>query len=111
MSELEKEMQESHCGFPCQLLALRRTRAGTSPTDKWRRGLYWPRELLEKEFRAIIESQKSTYPRLHEKTDWLLFGDTKEYQKSGKTFHVFHKATEGAQSGHPGPSLGTLRQS
>jgi 5-methylcytosine-specific restriction endonuclease McrA len=99
ITKLEEEMEEKGCTFPCQLLALRREQAGTSPIEKWGRKLYWPRELLEKEFRAILEVQKAKYPLLQEKADWLLFGDTKEYKCSDQVFHVFHKATEGRDPG------------
>lgn len=100
ITKLEKEMEEKGCPFPCQLLALRQQETGTSPTEKWGRKLYWPRELLEKEFRAILEAQKATYPLLQEKADWLLFGDTKKYQtKDGQIYYVFHKATEGRNPG------------
>jgi hypothetical protein len=99
ITKLEKEMQDKGCAFPCRLLALRQKEAGASPTEKWGRALYWPRELLEKEFRAILDAQKTTYPLLQEKADWLLFGDTKPYQHNGQVFHVFHKATEGRNPG------------
>ena len=99
ITKLEKEMEEKGCPFPCHLLALRQREAGTSPTEKWGRKLYWPRELLEKEFRAILEAQKAQYPLLQEKANWLLFGDTKEYQHNDQVFHVFHKATEGRNPG------------
>lgn len=100
LSKLRSEMAESGCTFPCQLLALRQQQMGASPTEKWGRKLYWPRELLEQEFRAILEAQKTAYPLLQEKADWLLFGDTKSYQtKDGQLFHVFHKANEGRNPG------------
>jgi 5-methylcytosine-specific restriction endonuclease McrA len=100
ITKLQKELRENNCTFPCQLLALRQEQAGASPTEKWGRKLYWPRELLEQEFRAILEAQKEIYPLLQEKADWLLFGDTKKYQtKDGQLFHVFHKATEGRNPG------------
>jgi hypothetical protein len=99
ISELEREMETTHCTYPCQLLLQRRQAVGRSPQEHWARKLYWPRDLLEKEFRAILEAQKSRYPLLHEKADWLLFGDTKEYKKGSDIFHVFHKATEGRNPG------------
>ncbi len=99
ITKLEKEMGKEGCIFPCQLLALRHEQAGASPTEKWGRKLYWPRELLEKEFRAILDAQTVKYPLLKEKADWLLFGDTKAYEHSGQVFHVFHKATKGRNPG------------
>ena len=42
--------------------------AGISPTEKWGRKLYWPRELLEQEFRAVLELQKAKYPLLKRKS-------------------------------------------
>ncbi len=95
ISELEREMDSTRCTYPCQLLSHRREEKGTSPQDHWARKIYWPRDLLEKEFRAIIEAQKSRYPQLCEKADWLLFGNTEER----RGFHVYFKSTEGRNPG------------
>lgn len=95
ISELEEEMKSTHSIYPCQLLSHRKKEIGNSPQSHWARKIYWPRDLLEKEFRAIIAAQKSRYPLLEKKADWLLFGDTKEHHG----FHVFFKATEGRNPG------------
>lgn len=83
--------------LPCQYLASRRNEIGNSPTDKWARRIYWPRELLEKEFRGIIEAQTKHFPNLAEKADWLLYGDAVRVTKNGKTFRVFFDS-EGARN-------------
>lgn len=92
--EIQKEMAEANCQFPCQLLIKRRERAGPSPKEKWGRQIYWPRTLLEGEFRAILKAQENNFPRLAEKAYWLLFGDTQTKTKNGQTYHIFFKNTE-----------------
>ena len=75
--------------------ALRRSGAGKSPTAHWGRKIYWPRDLLEKEFRAIAVAQSKHFPKLTEKMDWLLHGDTQEV----KGHHVFFKNSEARNPG------------
>jgi 5-methylcytosine-specific restriction endonuclease McrA len=76
---------------PCELLAHRRTAAGISPDKHWSRHTYWPRDLIEGEFRAIAQAQKSAHPNLTEKIEWLLYGDTDTVEKHGRSFRVYDK--------------------
>lgn len=100
IKEKVKELREKLDGMlPCQFLARRRQEIGASPRENWARKIYWPRELLEQEFRAILEAQKGHFSKLAEKADWLLYGDTTPKRKNGETFHVFFKA---AGSRNPG---------
>jgi hypothetical protein len=94
IKEKIKELREKVGGLlPCQFLAKRRDEAGRSPIEKWARKIYWPRELLEQEFRSIVEAQREHFPTLAEKADWLLYGDTQPKHRNGKTYHVFFNAT------------------
>lgn len=92
---IRKTMEEKGCALPCELLDQRRKEAGKSPTAKWGRKIYWPRELLEKEFRTLVESQSAKYPELRTAGDWLLYGDCKEV----KGARVYFKSTEGRNPG------------
>jgi hypothetical protein len=89
---LRKELAGRH---PCQYLAAERARVGKSPLDKWARKIYWPREALEAEFRAIVAAQAKRHPALAEKVDWLLYGETHEV----KNHHVYFKTTEARNPG------------
>lgn len=94
IKEKIKELREKIGGLlPCQFLAKRRAEVGRSPVENWARKIYWPRELLEQEFRKIVEAQRKHFPALAEKADWLLYGDTQPKRRNGKTYHVFFNAT------------------
>lgn len=96
IKEKIKELREKLGGLlPCQFLAKRREEVGRSPTENWARKIYWPRELLEQEFRAIAKAQESDFPKLATSTEKLLFGDTREV----KGFHVFFNASESRNPG------------
>jgi hypothetical protein len=104
---------------PCQFLAEERVRVGNSPTDKWARKIYWPREVLQKEFEAIAEAQKENFPVLADKAGWLLYGDSQLKKKGEETFHVFFKTTKAHNPGvmglrwprfdNRGPALDSLQ--
>ena len=108
MSALREEMKREACEFPCQLLKKREKKKLAQRRE------VWPRDLLEAEFDAVIKAQRESYPKLAEKADWLLFGDTREV----KNHHVFFKATQGRNPGvlglrwprfdNRGPSLDSL---
>ena len=93
---MQAQLGDKH---PCQLLSERRTEVGKSPTETWARKIYWPREVLQKEFVAIAAAQKKSFPQLAEKADWLLYGDSQSKEKNGETFHVFFKTTEARNPG------------
>src|ERR1700744_552101 len=62
IKEAVKEITDKLAGkHPCQFLADEKARAGKSPTINWARKIYWPREVLQKEFAAIVESQKHNF--------------------------------------------------
>lgn len=115
VAEIREKMTAQGCEHPCQYLARSRTEAGKSPTAHWGRKIYWPRDLLEKEFRAIAAAQSKHFPKLAEKADWLLFGDTREV----KGHHVFFKNNEARNPGvlglrwprfeNRGPAVDSLR--
>jgi len=120
IKEAVKEMVAKLGGkHPCQFLSERRAEIGKSPTENWARKIYWPREVLQKEFEAIAEAQKTNYPKLAEKSDWLLYGDSQSKEKNGETFHVFFKTTEARNPGvlglrwprfdNRGPALDSLQ--
>lgn len=120
IKEAVKEMKAKLGGkHPCQFLAEEKARVGISPTDHWARKIYWPREVLQKEFIAIVTSQKKNFPLLAEKSDWLLYGDSQPKGKNGETFHVFFKTTEAQNPGvmglrwprfdNRGPALDSLQ--
>jgi hypothetical protein len=112
---IRKEMDEKKCQFPCQLLEVRRKDAGKSPAKAWGRKIYWPREMLREEFEAIAKAQQETFPKLAQKAEWLLYGDTNEI----KGYHVFFKTTEARNPGvlglrwprfdNRGPALDSLQ--
>ncbi len=116
---IRKELDETKCQFPCQLLDVRRKKAGQSPTKEWGRKIYWPRELLEKELRGIAAAQKERFPELADKTDWLLYGDSQAQLKGEETYHVFFKASQARNPGvlglrwprfdNRGPALDSLQ--
>lgn len=99
VAEIRKKMADANCQYPCQFLAKRHEEVGKSPTEKWVRKIYWPRELLENEFRAILKAQEKTFPKLAGKADWLLYGDTQIKNRHERTYHVFFKSTEGRNPG------------
>ncbi|HTB82416.1 MAG TPA: HNH endonuclease domain-containing protein [Candidatus Sulfotelmatobacter sp.] len=116
IKEAVKEITVKLAGkHPCQFLAEEKIRVGKSPTANWARKIYWPRELLQKEFEAIIAAQAKNFPQLVEKKDWLLYGDTKEI----KGHHVYFKTTEARNPGvlglrwprfdNRGPALDSLQ--
>jgi CRISPR-associated endonuclease Csn1 len=94
---IKAEMEKRGCQHPCQYLARRRKEVGQSPTEKWGRKIYWLRDLLEGEFRAIAKAQKDNYPELLKNADRLLFGETRAIKRqvdgTEKEFHVFFNAT------------------
>ena len=116
VEEIRAKLNGKH---PCEFLAEEKTRVGNSPTDKWARKIYWPREVLQKEFEAITEAQKKNFPQLAEKTGWLLYGDSEPKKKGDATFHVFFKTTEARNPGvlglrwprfdNRGPALDSLQ--
>ena len=85
----------------------------------WARKIYWPREVLQDEFLAIVKAQKKNFPQLAEKADWLLYGDSQSKKKGEETFHVFFKTTEARNPGvlglrwprfdNRGPALDSLQ--
>jgi CRISPR-associated endonuclease Csn1 len=120
IKEKVKEVKAKLGGkHPCELLAELRIEAGKSPLKEWARKIYWPREVLEAEFRAIVEAQKKNFPQLAEKIDWLLYGDSQPKEKNGETFHVYFKTTEARNPGvlglrwprfdNRGPALDSLQ--
>jgi len=116
VDEIRKKLGIKH---PCQFLAEEKAKAGKSPTNKWARKIYWPREVLRDEFLAIAKAQTEKYPKLVAKADWLLYGDSQPKEKNGETFHVFFKTTEARNPGvlamrwprfdNRGPSLDSLQ--
>ncbi len=112
VTAIERELGDRH---PCQLLVERKRGAGAGPTAKWGRNIYWPRQRLEREFRAIVEAQSGRFSQLLEKADWLLFGDTREV----KGHRVYFKQKEARNPGalglkwprfeNRGPALDALR--
>lgn len=104
---------------PCQFLAEQRAKAGKHPTSHWARKIYWPREALRDEFLAIVAAQRNRFPKLAEKTDWLLHGGSQPARKGSETFHVFHNATDARNPGvlglrwprfdNRGPALDSLQ--
>ncbi len=100
IKEAVKEINQKLAGrHPCQFLAEERKRAGASPTRCWARKIYWPREVLRDEFLAIVESQRKHIPKLAEKAEWLLYGDSSPKEKNGETYHVFFKSTQARNPG------------
>ncbi len=116
VKEITKELAGRH---PCQLLAEKRAAAGKSPSDHWARKIPWPREALRDEFLAIVEAQAKRFPKLAEKADWLLYGDSQPKKKGEETYHVFFTATEARNPGvlglrwprfdNRGPALDSLQ--
>ncbi len=89
VAEITKKLNAVH---PCQYFAERHKEVGKSPSENWARKIYWPRECLELEFRAILKAQEKNFPNLSPKADWLLYGDTPSKRKHGVTYHVFFNA-------------------
>lgn len=81
MSDLQDEMRDLKCEYPCQFLL------HPDRNEKNQRRRVWPRELLEKEFRAICKAQGEQHKELENKADWLLFGDLPKI----KGHHVYFK--------------------
>ena len=116
VEEIKTKLGSKH---PCQFLAERRKKVGKSPTEKWARKIYWPREVLRAEFLAIAEAQKKHIPELAAKSEWLLYGDSQPKKKGEEIFHVFFKTTEARNPGvlglrwprfdNRGPALDSLR--
>ncbi len=95
VADIRRQASEAGCQHPCQFLVKRHAEAGRSPTEKWARKIYWPREMLRDEFLAILKAQESRFPQLAAKSDWLLYGDTRPV----KGCRVFFNA---AGSSNPG---------
>ncbi len=85
VEEIRAKLNGKH---PCEFLAEEKARIGKSPTDKWARKIYWPREVLRDEFLAIVKAQEKQFPKLAAGANRLLFGDTREV----KGFPVFFNA-------------------
>ncbi|MEI6077955.1 MAG: type II CRISPR RNA-guided endonuclease Cas9, partial [Verrucomicrobiota bacterium] len=68
-------------------------------TENWARKIYWPREVLQREFTAIVAAQQPRFPQLAEKADWLLFGSSRPKSKNGQTYHVYFKSSEARNPG------------
>ena len=111
-----KELRTKLGGLlPCQFLAQRREEVGKSPTENWARKIYWPRELLEQEFRTIVKAQAANFPELATQAEWLLFGDA----RAVKDHHVFFNAAGARNPGmlglrwprfdNRGPALDSFR--
>lgn len=96
VEEMRRKLGSTH---PCEYLAQNRLSAGPSPTVKWGRKIYWPREALEREFRAILQAQREHYPKVLARADWLLYGDTQEKRKNGRTYRVYFSARESRDPG------------
>jgi len=106
--KVQSEFDASGCKYPCEFLA-------RNPKHQRRR--VWPRALLENEFHAIAKAQTENkiFPQLTEKTNWLLYGETKEV----KGHHVYFKTTEAQNPGvlglrwprfdNRGPALDSLQ--
>ena len=94
ISDLRSEMDREGMTHPCEFLSRISERHQTDGNLRQRNRI-WPRELVEQEFRSILESQKQNYPKLAEKVEWLLFGDTQLV----KDQHVYFKSTEGRNPG------------
>jgi hypothetical protein len=93
----------------------------------------WPRDLVEKEFRTIIEKQAAHFPALAgtktfdrdgqpqtvSAADWLLYGDTTVVRANGRDYRVYFKTTDSRNPGvlglkwprfdNRGPALDALR--
>lgn len=107
---------------------------GNPPQDEPRqRREIWPRDLVEKEFRTILQQQAAHFPALAGKktflrngqrrtvsvADWLLYGDTTRIRKNGRAYYVYFKNTESRNPGvfslkwarfdNRGPALDVLR--
>jgi hypothetical protein len=116
VEEIKAKLAGEH---PCQFLAKEKARVGISPTTNWARKIYWPREVLRDEFLAIAEAQKQKFPKLADKTDWLLYGDSQPKKRGEETYHVFFKTTEARNPGvlglrwprfdNRGPALDSLQ--
>ena len=116
VKEIKARLNDKH---PCQFLAEERIKVGKSPVTNWARKIYWPREVLRDEFLAIVEAQKKQFPRLAEKADWLLYGDSQPKKNGEETYHVFFKTTEAHNPGvlglrwprfdNRGPALDSFR--
>lgn len=91
---VKAEMLARGASLPCELLEARRKEAGKAPSSPWGRGLRWPSDLIEKEFRAIVSAQATHFPALLEKADWILWGETRKVTKNGEDYHVWTNRTE-----------------
>ncbi|MEK7675810.1 MAG: type II CRISPR RNA-guided endonuclease Cas9 [Verrucomicrobiota bacterium] len=98
-NSIKADMEKRGCQHPCQYLAKRREEAGKSPSEKWGRKIYWLRDLLEGEFRDIVQVQAKRFAKLAEKADWLLYGESKEVKRPDGEYHVFFKTTEARNPG------------
>lgn len=117
--QIRQKMNAAGCNYPAEYLAKIKTEVGPSPSAPWSRKIYWPRDLLEKEFRAIVEAQRAKFPKLAEKTNWLLYGDTQKVRKHGHEYRVFFSNSEAQNPGvlglrwprfeNRGPALDALR--
>jgi RuvC endonuclease subdomain 3/HNH endonuclease len=96
VGEIRRKVSESGCQYPCQFLAKRREEVGKSPTEKWARKIYWPREMLQDEFLAILKAQAKRSPKVADKADWLLFGDTREVRGCRVFFNATGSRNPGA---------------
>ena len=103
ISELEQEMKNAGCEYPCQLLDQRRKQLGERPQIKWGRNFPWGRAMLEKEFWKIVEAQKEYFPKLAKNAEQLLHGNTHEVTRiidgQKRKFHVYFKTDKEHKAG------------
>jgi hypothetical protein len=110
----QKEFNQSGDEYPAQFL--KRLMESRIAANTWPRGKYdqrrrvWLRELLVKEFRAIVAKndvlQKDiTFTNENGKTltipfaQWLLFGDGELRTRNGKEFRWYEKSSQGRNPG------------
>lgn len=128
----EKE-NRSHAEVLAELWTAENMKGEPPAAEPRQRKEVWPRDLVEKEFRAILAQQAARFPALDgTKTfqrdgqprtvsvaDWLLYGDTVRVRKNGSEYRVYFKATESRNPGvlglkwprfdNRGPALDVLR--
>lgn len=101
VEDIRKEMEKRGEEFPCEWLA-RRGREGRNRRGKSDDRVVFPRDLVEKEFRAIVAAQEDRHPGLAKAADEILYGPEdlgRVIRRDRDAFRVFFKKTDAPLAG------------
>ena len=91
------EMREHGEECPCECLD-RWTREGRAQRGKSTERVIFPRDLIQKEFRAIVDAQSIRHPELARMADEIIYGPP-DFGRDVNGFRVYFKKTDAPRAG------------